>query len=269
LFPNFSIGKKLSDNSNINFSYGSRIWRVPYQRLNPTIIYQDPYTSIQGNPESISMKLHTFELNTKLKKTALKLSYNYILDPFGGGAIRGEDSKSYVLIRFNFDRRYAYLASASRTFENSWLSSTNTTSLQYTNIIDNEYDFEQFGARPQIYIHSNNRIRIGDLFNMELLFYLLGEEHQGVYIRSSSKSLNLSFDKKFLNDALTCRLTFNDLFHSVRAAGDYSIGETDIYFHRTFNTRYNRISFIYNFGKLKSSNYKNKNIGQSESNRGR
>jgi len=268
LFPNFSIGKKLSDNYNVNFSYSSRIWRVPYQRLNPTIIYQDPYTSIQGNPESISMKLHTLELNTKLKKTALKLSYNYILDPFGGGAIRGEDPKSYVLIRFNFHKRYAYLASASRTFENSWLSSTNTASLQYTNIIDNEHNFEQVGARPQIYIHSNNRIRVGDLFNMEMLFYLIGKEYQGVYIRSNSKSLNLSFDKKFLNDALTCRLIFNDLFHSVRAAGDYSIGETDIYFHRTFNTRYNRVSFIYNFGKLKNSNYKNKNVGQSESNRG-
>ena len=268
LFPNFSIGKKVSDDYNINFSYSSRIWRVPYQRLNPTIIYQDPYTSIQGNPESIPMKLHTFEFNSKLKKTALKLSYNYILDPFGGGAIRGEDSKSYVLTRFNFDRRFAYLASVSRTFENSWLSSTNTSSLQYTRIIDNEHNFGQVGAKPQIYLSSNNIIRVGDLFNVEILFYLIGKEYQGIYARLNSKSLNLSFDKKFLNDALTCRITFNDLFHSVRAAGDYSIGETDIYFHRTFNTRYNRISVIYNFGQLKNSNYKNKNVGQSESNRG-
>jgi len=269
MFPDFYIGKTLSDDYSISFSYNSRIWRVPYERLNPTIIYQDPYTSIQGNPESISMKLHTFEFNTKLKKIALTLSYNYILDPFGGGAIQGDDSKSYVLTRFNFDRRYAYLASVSRTFENSWLSSTNTTSLQYTNIIDDEYNFDQVGARPQIYLHSNNRIRIGDLFNMEILFYLLGEEYQGIYIRKNSKSLNISFDKKLLNDALTCRLTFNDLFHSVRAAGDYSIGETDIFYHRTYNTRYNRVSFIYNFGKLKKSKYKNKNVGESESNRGR
>jgi len=268
LFPNFSIGKKISDKYNINFSYGSRIWRVPYQRLNPTVIYQDPYTSIQGNPESIPMKLHTFEINTKFKKTTLKLNYNYILDPFGGGAVRGEDSKSYILADFNFYRRYAYLASASRTFENSWLTSTNTTSLQYTKIIDNEHNFEQNGVRPQIYLHSNNRIKVGNLLNMEILFYLIGIEYQGVYIRKNSKSLNLSFDKKFLKGSLTCRLIFNDLFHSVRAAGDYSIGETDIFFHRTFNTRYNRISIIYNFGKLKNSTYKNKNVGQSESNRG-
>jgi len=269
LFPNFSLGKKLSDNYNINLSYSSRIWRVPYQRLNPTIIYQDPYTSIQGNPESIPMKLHTLELNTKLNKTALKFSYNYILDPFGGGAIRGEDSKSYVLFRFNFHRRYAYLVSASRTFENSWFSSTNTASLQYTDIIDNEHNFEQVGARPQTYIHSNNRIRVGDLFNMEVLFYLIRKEYQGIYIRKNSKSLNLTFDKQFLNDAITCRITFNDLFHSVRSAGDYSIVETDIFYHRIYNTRYNRISVIFNFGKLKDSNYKNKNVGQSESNRGR
>ena len=69
--------------------------------------------------------------------------------------------------------------------------------------------------------------------------------------------------------ALNCRLMLNDLFHSVRAAGDYAIGETDIYFARQWNTNYVRLSVSFDFGKLTKSNFKNKEIGATEKGRAR
>lgn len=267
VFPQFSLTKIFSDNQSINLSYTSRIRRVPYQNLNPVPLYQDPYTSIQGNPESIPEKTQAIELNANLNKTNFKFGYSYTIDPFGGGAIRGGDDKSYILIRLNFDEKHRFFTSVSRTFETAWLSSTNTASLRYTNIIDKVYGFQNVGSKPNLYLYSNNRIPVKDWFNLEMSFYYLGNNHEGLYKRKNSWNMTLAIDKSFFDKKLKCQLTMNDLFHSVRAAGDYSIGETDIYFARRWNTNYLRFSISYNFGKLKDHNYKNKEIGSAETSR--
>ncbi|MFK8161617.1 MAG: TonB-dependent receptor, partial [Lewinella sp.] len=57
LFPNAGLTLFLPENRTLNLSYTSRIRRPPYQSLNPNLIYQDPYTSIQGNPELIPEKI--------------------------------------------------------------------------------------------------------------------------------------------------------------------------------------------------------------------
>lgn len=269
VFPQFSLTKLLSDNQSINLSYTSRIRRVPYQNLNPVLIYQDPYTSIQGNPESIPEKTQAIELNANLQSTNFKFGYSYTTDPFGGGAIRGDDERSYILIRLNFNETHRFFTSVSRTFETSWLSSTNTASLRYTKIIDRVHDFDEVGSRPNLYLYSNNRIPVKDWFNLEMTYYYLGNNDEGIYKRKSSWNMALALDKSFFKKTLKCQLSANDLFHSVRAAGDYSIGETDIYFGRRWNTNYWRLSVSYSFGKLKEHQYKNKAIGSEENSRAR
>jgi len=267
VFPQLSLTKNFSDNQSINLSYTSRIRRVPYGRLNPIPFYQDPYTSIQGNPESIPEKTQSIELNTKLNKTNIRFGYSYTTDPFGGGAVRGTDDKSYILIRLNFDETHRFFTSISRNFETKWLSSTNTASLRYTNIIDRVYSFEDVGSKPNLYLYSINRMPVKDWFNLEMSFYYLGDNDEGLYQRKNSWNMNLAIDKSFIDNALKCQLIVNDIFHTTRAAGDYSIGETDIYFARRWNTNYVRLSVSYNFGKLKEHNYKNKEIGADEKNR--
>jgi len=267
LFPKISLYKQFSDQYTLNISYAASITRVPYQRLNPVLYYQDPYTSIQGNPASVPEKTHAIDVASNFQKTTFKVGYNYTIDPFGGGAIQGKDSKSYILTRLNFDRQHEWYTSVSRTFETKWLTSTNTFSLRYTDIIDTQFDFHEVGAKPNLYVYSNNRISIGKLGHLELLFWYKGTDYEGIYRRHSSWSTSLIVEKSFFDNALTCRFLANDLFHSVRAAGTYSIGETDIYFHRHWNTNYFRVSAQYNFGQLKKNTYKNKSIGKQESNR--
>lgn len=264
IFPRIAANVQISKQYQIGISYTSGINRVPYQRLNPVLIYQDPYTSIQGNPASVPEKTHNFELNNKLAKTNIRFGYTHTIDPFGGGALRGEDDKSYVLIRLNFAKKHEFYTSVSRTFESSWLTSTNTLNLRYTNIIDNEFSFENTGSKPNVYMYSDNTIPVGNLFKINLLFWYLGDEDEGLYQRKSSWNLTLSLNKSFFDNTLQCRLIANDIFHSVRAAGDYSVGETDIYFHRRWNTNYMRLAINYNFGASKKSTFKNKAVGRSE-----
>lgn len=267
LLPNVSANLQLSKEYSLNFSYTSRINRPPYQRLNPVLIYQDPYTSVQGNPNLIPEKVHAFELGSKVKETVFKIGYNYTIDPLGQTALRGTDSRSYILKRINYDERHEFFASASRTFNVNWWTSMNTVTLKYTNIKDNQFDFQRIEPKPNLYFYSNNRFDLGRSYNAELMFWYLGNNKEGLYDRNSMYNVTVSLGKSFFNNALKCSLIANDIFHSVVQSGNYFVGKTDVYYNRISSTNYFRMSVMYNFGKLKKVDYKNKSIGKSESER--
>ncbi len=269
LFPNVSINRIFSDNYNLNFSYSARINRPPYQMLNPVLVYQDPYTSVQGNAELQPQKTHAFELNSKLKKTSFTLGYSYKIDPFGQSALRGATPSSYILKRINYEKNHTLFASLSRTFTRKWWTSINTLSVSYNNYIDNVHEFQIVKAKPMPYLYSVNHFDISDSFKGEIMFWARGANYDGLHVRNGMYNLTLTLEKSFFDKALKCRFIANDIFHSVVASGDYNVGQTAVYYNRRWSTDYFRLSLSYNFGQLKKVNYKNKAIGQSEHDRAR
>jgi hypothetical protein len=61
LFPNAQINVALSQ-LKLRASYTSRITRPAYQTLSPSLIYQDAFTSMEGNPNLRPEKTHSLEL---------------------------------------------------------------------------------------------------------------------------------------------------------------------------------------------------------------
>lgn len=267
LLPNVAANIKFSNGFKLNFSYNSRINRPPYQRLNPVLIYQDPYTSAQGNVNLRPEKRHAFELSSKIKETIVKIGYNYTKDPFGQTAIRGTDPKSYILKRINYDQENEVFASVSRTFNIRWWTTMNTFTLKYANITEEGLGFRRVTPRPNVYFYSNNRFDIGNAYSAELLFWYMGNNIEGLHRRNDMYNVTLSLAKSFFNNSLKCSLVANDIFHSVIQSGSYFVGQTDVYYNRRASTNYFRLSAIYNFGRLKKVDFKNKAIGKSENER--
>lgn len=267
LFPNFSIGKQFTENFQANFSYTSSIRRPAYYRLNPLIIYQDPYTSIQGNPNLIPEKQHAFEFGTQLAQNNFTLGYNYTIDPLGARAVRGNDFKSYILLPVNYTLRHEYFASVARTFTTKWWTSRNTLSLRHTDIKESVLDAKRITPKPNVYFYSNNTFNIANLFNLELLTWYLSDQFTGITHRQERFNLTLTVEKTFLDKALKIRLIANDIFHTNRAAGNYEVGATAIYFNRQWSSNYFGISIMYDFGKLKESGFKNRAVGEVERSR--
>lgn len=267
VFPNASLNIKLSDKISLNTSYSSRINRVPYRSLNPNIVYQDQFTSIQGNPDLVPEKSHSLEMTTNYNSYGFKIGYDYTTDPIDAAALRGSDANSYVLKGINLKERHNYFLTISKSISNKWLTSTNNVSVRYTNLIDDQYNFQIMSPRPQIYLYSNNTINVQNLFNIEVLAWYLGEKYYGLYYDRSRYNVTIGLEKSFFDKALRCRLIANDIFHSIIASGDYNVGETQIYYNREYNTSYVRVALSYNFGKLKKITYKNTATGESENDR--
>lgn len=186
-----------------------------------------------------------------------------------GGAFQSEDNpKRYILQRYNMSEEHIYLASLSRNINMSWWQSTNTASISWNHLLDSREAFEIDNNRqPYFYLYSQNSFPLSQNFKIYLTAWYRSNKRDGIYFRKDQSSVNLGLESKLFNNSTTVNLDFNDIFHKVRAAGEYTLGDTDILFARQFNTNYIRVSFSYNFGKLRKSNFKNKDVGKSEKDR--
>lgn len=267
VFPNLFIQRNISEAVKLRAAYTSKITRPRYQALNPFVIYQDPFTTIEGNPNLIPEKVHAFELGANYKVFDLKAGYNYTLNPLSAAALRGKKPNSYVLKGINLERDHTFFTSLSASFNTKWWTTVNTFNLSYSKSIDHQFSFITVTPKPQVYLYSNNTFNIRDLFKIQVLAWYLGDRYYGLYYNKSRSTITLGLEKNFFHNTLKGRLIANDIFHKSNTAGNYGVGQTDIYFDRTLNTNYFRFMASYTFGRLKNTVYRNKQTGQTENSR--
>lgn len=267
LFPNLLLSRTITERLKLSASYVSRITRPRYQALNPYVIYQDPFTTIEGNPNLQPEKVHSFELGANYRKIDFRIGYNYVIDPLSAAALRGNTPNSYVLKGINLDKSHTYFAALSVPATVGFWTATNTLNLSYAKMIDDQYSFIALPSKPQWYLYSSNTFNVKDLFKLQLLAWYLGTRSSGLYQDRSRSFVSIGIDKDLFKGALKLKFLANDIFNHTNSSGNYSVGQTDIFYNRTYNNNYFRLMVSYSFGKLKNNNYKNKATGQSETNR--
>ncbi|SEJ04723.1 Outer membrane receptor proteins, mostly Fe transport [Dyadobacter sp. SG02] len=269
VFPNLFVSKNFTNGLQSRISYVSKITRPRYQALNPFVIYQDPFTTIEGNPNMQPEKIHTFETGLQYKQLDVRAGYTYTKDKISGAALRGDSPNSYILKGINLAKEHSLFITASATFHVAWWSSTNTLTVSRNNLIDNEYGFEILKPKPQLYAYTNNTFDVNHLFKIQLTAWYLSARSQGLYNDFSRSTVTLGVEKDFLKNALKIRLTANDIFHQSHVHGKYSVGATDIYYHRTYSTAFFGISATYRFGRAGKVTFNSKSTGEIEQNRAR
>lgn len=269
VFPNVFISKSFANGLQSRISYSSKITRPRYQALNPFVIYQDPFTTIEGNPNMQPEKIHTFETGVQYKQIDVRGGYTYTRDKISGAALRGDSPNSYILKGINLAKEHSLFLTASATFNINWWSTTNTVTISRNKLVDNEYGFEILKPRPQVYAYTNNTFDVNHIFKIQLVAWYLSERSQGLYHDFSRSTVTVGVEKDFFRNTLKIRLTANDIFHKSHVHGKYSVGATNIYYHRTYSTAYFGMSASYRFGRSGKITFNSKSTGETEQNRAR
>ncbi len=267
LFPNAQVSLKPSDQFQLSLSYTSRITRPRYQALNPSGIYQDAYTSIEGNPFLKPEKTNAFEIGATYDKYYLKAGYSHTKDAISGAAVQGEAENSYVLKPMNFSRLNAWYVSLSAPFTLSWWNSMNTVDIIYNKYTSDDFSFVLRASRPQLNLYSGNTFNISNLFKIQAIGRYNGDKYDGIFYRHNQLMAAMGIEKDFFDKTLKVNLMANDIFRLDKPSGHYEIGQTYIDFARKNNNKYYRITLTYSFGQLKKVNYKNRSTGQAENSR--
>jgi hypothetical protein len=251
IFPNLQLEFPLENGNKLRASYNARITRPRYQALNPFVTYQDPFTTIEGNPNLVPEKAHAFELGTNLKKTELKIGYTYTIDPLGGAALRGSTPESYVLKSINISSDRTFLASVTRPFSvGNWWQSVNIASITYGKSFDDQYDYATGKVTPQAYLYTSNTFSLKHGIKLQLLAWYLGDRYYGIRHDVRRSIVTAGIEKSILKGNLRLGLTANDIFNRSIAEGDYNVGKTQVYYNRRFGNNYFKFTATYKFGGM-------------------
>ncbi|MEO6347186.1 MAG: outer membrane beta-barrel family protein, partial [Aquaticitalea sp.] len=268
-FPSGGITYQLNEKNAFALNYSKRVQRPNYQSLNPFEYQIDELSFSRGNPflqpqYTDNLKLsHTYNY-----RLSTSLSYSFVKD-FSAQVTEavGED-QNFLSQRNVANQKIINLGVSYPTSFNKWWSvyfSLNAYKSIY------EATNEDFLSTEQntLSLYAQNTFKITKSFSAEVSgWYSSPSVWGGTYETKSLGSLNIAFQKKFLEDALTARLGFNDILYTSPWRGTTQFGELRIDGNGGNDSRQVQFNLTYNFGRNDIKKARNRDTGiEDEKNR--
>jgi outer membrane receptor protein involved in Fe transport len=248
-FPSGGITYQLNEKNAFALSYSKRVQRPNYQSLNPFEYQIDELSFSRGNPflkpqYTDNLKLsHTYNY-----RLSTSLSYSFVKDFSAQVTEAVGDDQNFLSQRNVANQKVINLGVSYPTSFNKWWSlyfSLNAYKSIY------EATNEDFLSTEQntLSLYAQNTFKITKNFSAEVSgWYSSPSVWGGTYETKSLGSLNIAFQKKFLDDALTARLGFNDILYTSPWRGTTQFGNLRIDGSGGGDSRQVQFSLTYNFG---------------------
>jgi hypothetical protein len=266
LFPSAFFGYDFTKDLNTSITYSSRIARPSFQDMDPFINYIDSLSSFRGNPYLVPSYTHSLEASLiYMKEASLTFSYsrtngamNLVVDKLDDG------SDAFIATTKNLDYSETYSAGITIPYELSWWTTYN-----YFGYMENIFTYNSRGKviqnrKPMFYMYLYDEFRFKKYFSMEVTFEYTSAGVDGIFTFEPFYNLSANIKKTFFNDKLTCRFIANDILTTAFNRGSSNVEGYDVNYVSRENTHFFLLSLNYRFGKLKSSDYRDKTVNQEE-----
>ncbi len=269
LFPTLFFSQKLDTNNMLNFSYGRRIQRPDYQSLNPFVMFVDPYTVFEGNPNLQPSFSHSFELKHSYKQLLFTtLSYRYnkdqaimvIQQDAATGTTRnisrnGETANQLILNIFI------------QLQPTSWWSTQNYANLIATHAVSHIPGFSYDTKALAGFFNSNHTFSLKHGIKIQTDFYYGIPRKDGLAKIQSEYAWNLGVQKQFLGDRLTVKCNATNIIGTYAYRAHYLGEGLDIRWRNEWEGRRGNRSFSDKFGRQKVKAARDRDISSDEKSR--
>ena len=262
LFPLASIDFKKSDNHNFSLSYNKRVNRPDYNLFNPFVIFNNAFSSFQGNPNLRPEFSHDFNF-TYSYKTWMNHSFSYQrnLNNFLDYSSQSDSTKLNVSSIINL--KWAEIASYNLFIQKDitkWWTINLNSSIFYINakgvVNDKPYTINTFAFNPSVF----SRISLPKGYSIEINAWYLNPFLEGTFYTKARSSVNMGIKKTWFNEKLSVALAFNDIFWGEKRNTTSNYQNQHSVGYQSFDTRRVNLSVNYNFGKLKVEQRQAKDI---------
>lgn len=273
LFPTFYLNYKLDSTgtNTLGFSYGRRIDRPIFENLNPFVSPLDKFTFYAGNPFLTPTFAHNLTLTFSYKGVwVTNLNYSLTKDGiFETLEISEKDRKYYSRPNnvgqsqvFNIDMSLG-LPLTKKINVNFYVEAGR---MQYQSQI---YTEKLDAGKNYILGQGNISFQLPKQFTAEISGNAQSDLLWGQLLLKNWGVMNLSFQKKILQNKGNLRLNFNDIFYTRRGNGVINnLRLTYADWNSKMDSRQVSFNFSYNFGKATKGKERYKGSG-SESERQR
>ena len=263
-FPNAGFITKFK-NWSMSDQFTSKISRARYSDITPYIYYLNSFVSIYGNPYVKPSFEYNFEHKFTYKKTSFSLGYNHTNRPRAFINLQDDNSESTNTMKVvNMDRLEKVYLEIRKATNFKAIYNYSTVNVSYDTYKSKIYNFGNTQSIPQVYAYTYNRISIKKWFDFEIIGSFTSKYSNGMRSMRSQGELDLGISKSFNDDKCFFQITVNDIFQTAKPSPFAYLNSNYYSSTTTQDTRFLRIFFSYQFGKLKSSNYEHVSLDDDE-----
>jgi hypothetical protein len=260
LFPTLFIQRSINEKNSLGISYTRRIDRPSYSKLNPFVWRIDEYSYMGGNPMLKPQYSDNIEVNHSWNSCIFSsIGYSYtnnvqtrvaeevlIVKPTNGTG-PSQAIKAVKLTEQNLKGLSSLTLNVSANFNPvKWLRTNNNITAIY-----NEYSraSNQSGNSSVMYqFYSSNSIILPKQCIFEVMGWYRSATASGMMDMDAQYIVCLGIQKKFLNEQLSLRVGFDDVFHTINNKSWAKYDNMDIYYFNKWDSQKVNISLTYRFG---------------------
>jgi hypothetical protein len=257
-FPKAQLDIPIDSTKSITLNYAKSILRPNYSSTSQGSTYINPYflysRNINLNPTINNEISSSFQYHDK----SVKLSYYQNLDPVYSSFVF--DSKNNILIfkETNFDKESGFNLEFTLPFTYKFWTTTNSLSFVLNKIEDDSAQFME--SKPYLYYYSSNEFKLPKGYTFSLSAWGSTQQKEGVFERKAiAIIMDLGVSKTFFNN-WNCTLSYNDIFSNTIYQEQFTINDISSKARYLVDAHEFSISIKYSFGKIKSAEFKEKNI---------
>ena len=252
-FPSAGITYQLAQEHTLSLNYGRRINRPDYNVLNPFRAQVSELSYFKGNPFLNPEIVNNYEVGYTLKyRYNFKLSYSKTTDQIT--RLISPDDQNPLAGFLTWDNLavqhiYALNISAPVDISEKWSAFFNLSGSR----IDNQADYGDGGMvdiQAWTYnIYQQHTFKLPGKFTAEVSGWFSGPGvWGGVFLYDESWSLNLGLQRRFLEDQLNVKLSFNDIFYETGWSGTSLFNGLNSTGRGQWDSRRASLSVSMNFG---------------------
>ncbi len=268
-FPSGGITYAANDNNSFGILYSKRIERPSYQSLNPFEYQIDELSISKGNPFLKPQYTDNIKLTHTYKyKLNTSLSYSYISDFFAQVTEALGDNRSSMTTRNVANQEIINLGISYPFKVNKWWNVYASLNAYQSKYIPTNPSFTAL-TQETLNIYGQNNFTLPKKINLEISGWFNSPSvWGGTYRTKSLGSLDIAFQKKFINDKLNARIAFSDVFFTSPWSGSTEFANVIINGNGGSDSRQVRFNLSYNFGSDEVKKARARNTGlEDEKNR--
>nr|WP_314897959.1 outer membrane beta-barrel protein [uncultured Flavobacterium sp.] len=262
LFPKATIEIPMDSTNTINFNYAKSISRPNFSTTSQVSTYINPYLVWSNNINLDPTITDEVALSYQYKDKSVKVSYNKISNPVYYGSSYDASQNVLTFKTTNFEKETGFNLEFTVPFKYKFWTTTNTLNFAFSKIEDRQAIVND--AKPYLYYYSNHSFKLPKEIKVSLTGWGLTRQQQGIFERSALFTMDFAVFKTLFKH-FDCTISYNDIFRQMKFHEDFTIN--NIAAKGIYYTDLNLISFSvkYSFGKIKNTEFKEKNIDENSS----
>lgn len=260
-FPKMQFTFPIDSAKSISVNYAKSISRPNYSSLSQGSTYINPYFLYARNINLGPTIINEISANFQYHDKSVKLSFTQSNNPIHN-SFSFDDQKNIMTFKdINFDKSSEFSLGFTLPFTYKFWTATNSLIFVLEKIEDDSAVF--LASKPYLYYYSNNEFKLPKEYSITLNFWGLTKQNTGVFETNSRFIIDMAVSKTF-SKKWNCTLSCNNIFKNNIETEKFTINNINSKARYLVDNHEVSISIKYSFGKIKETEFKQKNIDDNE-----